>query len=116
MHRLLAQAGMAKETVRLAAMLLTCTILSMPKLARPPNKAKQAPSQAHLRPKPFLIAYMGPPTKWLRLFFSRKCTAKTTSQYLVAIPTNAVHHIQNRAPGPPKTIAVATPAILPVPT
>src|SRR5690554_7238967 len=59
---------------------------------------------------------MGPPTKWLWSFFSRKCTANTTSQYLVAMPTKAVHHIQNSAPGPPSTIAVATPAILPVPT
>ncbi|CPQ97237.1 Uncharacterised protein [Staphylococcus aureus] len=29
---------------------------------------------------------------------------------------NAITHIQNTAPGPPSTIAVATPAILPVPT
>src|SRR5690606_537836 len=40
----------------------------------------------------------------------------TTSQYLVAMPTRAVHHIQNSAPGPPRKMAVATPAILPVPT
>ena len=33
----------------------------------------------------------------------------------MAIPTSAVIHIQNTAPGPPKKIAVATPAILPVP-
>ena len=32
------------------------------------------------------------------------------------MPTKAVHHIQNKAPGPPIPIAVATPAILPVPT
>ncbi|SST13038.1 Uncharacterised protein [Acinetobacter baumannii] len=34
----------------------------------------------------------------------------------MAIPTSAVHHIQNSAPGPPRKIAVATPAMLPVPT
>ncbi len=33
----------------------------------------------------------------------------------LAAPINAITHIQNTAPGPP-TIAVATPAILPVPT
>ena len=31
-------------------------------------------------------------------------------------PIKAITHIQNTAPGPPSTIAVATPAILPVPT
>ena len=42
--------------------------------------------------------------------------ASTASAYLVAMPTRAVHHIQNSAPGPPRKMAVATPAILPVPT
>jgi hypothetical protein len=32
------------------------------------------------------------------------------------MPTSAVIHIQNIAPGPPMAIAVATPAMLPVPT
>ena len=31
------------------------------------------------------------------------------------MPTSAVIHIQNTAPGPPRKMAVATPAILPVP-
>jgi hypothetical protein len=31
------------------------------------------------------------------------------------MPTRAVIHIQNTAPGPPRKIAVATPAIFPVP-
>ena len=35
---------------------------------------------------------------------------------LVAIPTRALIHIQNNAPGPPRDIATATPAILPIPT
>ena len=34
----------------------------------------------------------------------------------LAAPINAIIHIQNTAPGPPSTIAVATPAIFPVPT
>ena len=37
------------------------------------------------------------------------------SEYLVAVPTSAAIHIQNKAPGPPATIAVATPTIFPVP-
>lgn len=35
---------------------------------------------------------------------------------MVAIPKNAAIHIQKIAPGPPIAIAVAAPAILPVPT
>src|SRR5690554_934512 len=34
---------------------------------------------------------------------------------LVAMPNTAINHIQNKAPGPPAAMAVATPAILPVP-
>ena len=34
----------------------------------------------------------------------------------VDAPKKATVHIQNTAPGPPKAIAVATPAMLPVPT
>ena len=33
-----------------------------------------------------------------------------------AAPTSAISHIQNTAPGPPVAMAVATPAMLPVPT
>ena len=38
------------------------------------------------------------------------------SPKIVAIPRNAAHHIQKIAPGPPMAIAVAAPAMLPVPT
>ena len=41
--------------------------------------------------------------------------AGTISEYLVTIPKSALTHIQNTAPGPPSTSAVATPAMLPVP-
>src|SRR5690606_22650057 len=36
--------------------------------------------------------------------------------YDVDAPRNAITHIQNTAPGPPKAMAVATPAMLPMPT
>ena len=32
------------------------------------------------------------------------------------MPKNALTHIQKMAPGPPETMAVAAPAMLPVPT
>ena len=35
---------------------------------------------------------------------------------LVLIPTNALTHIQNTAPGPPTAMATATPATFPIPT
>jgi hypothetical protein len=35
---------------------------------------------------------------------------------MVPIPTRPETHIQNRAPGPPAVMAVATPAMLPLPT
>jgi hypothetical protein len=43
-------------------------------------------------------------------------TANTASEYLVAMPSKPVIHIQNTAPGPPRVIAVATPTMLPMPT
>ncbi len=46
----------------------------------------------------------------------RNCNARVHSVNLVAMPKKAVTHIQNRAPGPPSEMAVATPAMLPVPT
>ena len=42
--------------------------------------------------------------------------AKVDSTKALALPKRAIIHIQNTAPGPPTTIAVATPARLPVPT
>ncbi len=38
------------------------------------------------------------------------------STKLEAPPIKAISHIQNTAPGPPAATAIATPAILPVPT
>ena len=46
---------------------------------------------------------------------TRYFTASKHSAYFVAVPTKAAIHIQNNAPGPPATIAVATPTIFPVP-
>ena len=40
---------------------------------------------------------------------------RTASANLIAVATKPYTQIQNSAPGPPETIAVATPAMLPVP-
>ncbi len=42
--------------------------------------------------------------------------ATTISAYLVHMPNRPDTHSQNKAPGPPRKIAVATPAMLPTPT
>ena len=42
-------------------------------------------------------------------------TAKDDVKNFVDIPTMALTHIQNIAPGPPSEIAAATPAIFPIP-
>ena len=67
-------------------------------------------------PIPFFIAYIGPPAISPTELVSRYLTARTDSAYLVDRPKAALIHIQIIAPGPPRTIAVATPTILPVPT
>ncbi len=61
------------------------------------------------------MAYMGPPACSPRSSFSRKWTASTTSQYLVAMPTRAVHHIQNGSRAADGDGGIS-PAMLPVPT
>ena len=45
-----------------------------------------------------------------------KSWARVHSMKVLMEPIRAITHIQNMAPGPPMTIAVATPARLPVPT
>ena len=84
------------------------------------HTAKIANSVANSLPKvppiPFFIAYIGPPAISPTEFVSRYLTARTDSAYFVDKPNAALIHIQTIAPGPPSTIAVATPTILPVPT
>ncbi|CAK7004381.1 MAG: hypothetical protein EUB_01425 [Eubacterium sp.] len=82
--------------------------------AKSENKnASRLPS--HLTLKPFFMAYMGPPAISPDEFVSRYLTARTLSPYLVERPNSALIHIHTSAPGPPNTMAVATPTILPVP-
>jgi hypothetical protein len=45
-----------------------------------------------------------------------KICASVASTKAVAMPSTATHHIQKIAPGPPSVSAIATPAMLPVPT
>src|SRR5688572_29169448 len=62
------------------------------------------------------ITYMGPPCISPAESFPRYMTESVLVKKLVDMPTKAVTHIQNKAPGPPICMAKATPAILPIPT
>ena len=67
------------------------------------------------RRSPFFMYSMGPPRKLPSGPRSRWRTASVFSPQLTAMPSRADIHIQNTAPGPPYTMAVATPAMEPVP-
>ena len=59
---------------------------------------------------------MGPPRQAPSGPRSRYSMPSVFSANAVIMPKKADTHIQNTAPGPPMVRAVATPAILPVPT
>ena len=80
-----------------------------------PNPANMYASQCQRFGKPSRITYMGPPRSVPALSRPRYITASVQVKNLVAMPTMAVIHIQKMAPGPPMTMASATPAMLPIP-
>ncbi len=94
-----------------------CERLPIPNDANIVNNAN-APARKAAKPlclKAFLIVYIGPPTTSPFSLVERYFMASAHSAYFVEIPNAAATHIQTRAPGPPETIAVATPTIFPVP-
>ena len=109
--------GMAKLVSSAELIELACVILPMPNDEHTANNAnRNAIIRPSAPPMPFFMAYIGPPAISPTEFFSRYLTARTDSPYLVDRPKQALIHIQTRAPGPPSTMAVATPTMLPVPT
>ena len=92
-------------------------ILPIPKDAITANKAKSQPRTAptFLCLKPFFMVYIGPPDISPFSFTSLYLMASIHSENFDVSPNNAEIHIHTRAPGPPDTMAVATPTILPVP-
>ena len=61
------------------------------------------------------MVYIGPPDISPDSLTSRYFTASIHSLNLDVMPKRAESHIQTKAPGPPDTMAVATPTIFPVP-
>src|SRR5262247_2655312 len=92
---------------------LACTMLPMPNAATAVRAAKIRPSQRARSPRS--STYIGPPAIVPSGPLTRYFTARTASEYLVAMPKTPVSHIQSTAPGPPALTAVATPTMFPVP-
>ena len=94
-----------------------CVMLPIPKDAITANTAKSIPRNApsFLFLKPFFIVYIGPPDISPFSLTSLYLIASIHSLNLEVSPKQALIHIQTSAPGPPDTIAVATPTMLPVP-
>ncbi len=112
-----ASGGMPNVSSIDCAMVLVWVMLPMPKAAR---AAKTANPTARTLPNGPLIPRLryscGPPRCSPFSSTTRNFEPRKASEYFEAMPTRPVTHIQNRAPGPPRPIAVATPAMLPTPT
>ncbi len=100
-----------------SAIEFACVRLPMPKDATTANNANSQPRTApsFLCLKAFFIVYIGPPDISPFSLTSLYLIASIHSLNLEVSPKQALIHIQTSAPGPPDTIAVATPTILPVP-
>ena len=80
-----------------------------------PQRLKKTAKGFQDLPKPSTIKYIGPPCVLPSLSFPLNMMAKLEVKNFVDIPIIALIHIQNTAPGPPKAIATATPAMFPMP-
>ena len=94
-----------------------CVMFPIPKEAMTAKIANIIPSTApaFLFLKPFFIVYIGPPDISPFSFTSRYLIASIHSLNFELRPKQAETHIHTNAPGPPATMAVATPTIFPVP-
>ena len=96
---------------------LPCVRFPIPNDAITANNANSQPSTApnFLFLNPFFMVYIGPPDISPFSFTSRYLIASIHSLNFDVRPNAAEIHIQTSAPGPPDTMAVATPTIFPVP-
>ena len=94
-----------------------CVIFPIPKEAITAKRAKSHPRTApnFLFFSPFFIVYIGPPDISPLAFTSLYLIASIHSLNFDVIPNAADNHIHTNAPGPPDTMAVATPTMFPVP-
>ena len=113
----LSHVGMENVVCKALAIELPCVMLPIPNEAM---TVKSANNHASMVPSvllwsPFFMVYIGPPLISPFALTSRYLMASIHSLNFEVSPNAAEIHIQTRAPGPPDTIAVATPTILPVP-
>ena len=109
--------GMSKLSASARVMEFDCAIFPMPKEESTANSANSIPRMlpAFLFGNALCSVYIGPPVTVPASFFARYFTASMLSANFVESPIRAERIIHMRAPGPPMTIAVATPTIFPVP-
>ncbi len=111
------QSGTPKVVLRAPEMEFAWVMFPIPKEAMTPNRANRKPRAApsFLFLNPFFMVKAGPPTISPWALVSRYLTASMHSENFEVRPKAAQTSIQNRAPGPPANMAVATPTMLPVP-
>ena len=109
--------GTLNVLLRDSDMELACVIFPIPNEAMTAKSANSQPSTApnFLCLNAFFIVYIGPPLISPLAFTSRYLIASIHSENLDVRPNAADIHIHTSAPGPPDTMAVATPTIFPVP-
>ena len=95
-------------------MLLLWGMFPEPSVLNTVATAKNTASHFMFRPRS--MKYIGPPAISPLSSLTRYLWEMVTSTNLVVMPTNAVAHIQNKAAGPPRKMANATPPTFPVPT
>ena len=88
----------------------------MHKVPIKPEIEKKTANGFHFGPNPDKIIYIGPPCTSPVSSLPLYITERVPSKNLVAIPRIELTHIQKIAPGPPIDNAIATPAMLPIPT
>ena len=104
--------GRPSSLCRTTAIELGCVKGVVVIAATPAMSAYVLASQGDLRPS--RSAYIGP-ERIVVPAASRQVKPSTASVNLMVVATKPYAQIQKSAPGPPETIAVATPAMLPVP-
>ena len=80
-----------------------------------PPIAKSIASGLKFFPRPHSIKYIGPPCSIPSSSCLRYRQESVHVKNLIIMPNRPATHIQNIAPAPPILIAIATPAIFPIP-
>ena len=106
-HALASKGSTSFFATTMSAIAFAWTMFPMPKAAIAVKTAKTTP--AHFALSAFSSTYIGPPLIWPLAFTVRYFTARSASEYFVAMPKTPVSHIHSTAPGPPSRIAPATP-------